>query len=151
LYDVGCYPISAALWAFGRSPALVTATALRGETGVDMRADVGLQFDDGVANVHVSIDEPDRQRLSITGDLGGLEIRDRPFTAWFGPDSELRVGGDLVTVPATDPYRVMIEQVSAAIRGEPAHVVPLVESRATAAVIDAAFESAANGGRAVEV
>jgi predicted dehydrogenase len=150
LYDVGCYPISAVLWAFGRSPTSVTATVARGETGVDLSADASLHFDDGQANVHVSIDEPGRQWLTITGDDGVLEVPEQPYTARFGPPSELRIGNDVYTTSATDPYRVMVEQVSAAVRGEPAYVVPLAESRATAAVIDAAFMSAADAGRVVK-
>src|SRR4051812_46961218 len=141
LYDLGCYPISAALWAFGGAPVEVQTSVLRGATGVDVTADLRLTFDDGEAALHVSMDEPDRQWLTITGDQGVLEVVDRPFSAWFGADSELRVSPDVVRVPATDPYRLMVEQVAAAIQGEPAYVVPLDESRRIAAVIDAAFAS----------
>ena len=142
LYDLGCYPISAALCAFGRMPDTVSATLQRGSTGVDVSADLVLHFDEGEAVLHVSMDEPGREYLSITGDRGVLHVVDRPFTAWFGADSELRLDADVMVVPASDPYRLMVEQVSAAMRGEPAYVVPLHESRAVAAVVDAAFESA---------
>jgi xylose dehydrogenase (NAD/NADP) len=151
LYDLGCYPISAALSAFGESPLAVEATVSRGPTGVDLSADLVLQFADGDAHLHVAIDEPARQWLSITGDELSLVVAERPFTAWFGPDSELRIGAEVTTVPATDPYRLMVEQVTATIAGDPAYVVPLEETRKTAAVIAAAFESAADGGRAVKL
>jgi predicted dehydrogenase len=149
LYDVGCYPISAALWAFGRSPGSVAATLRRGPTGVDAGADLVLTFDSGRATVHVGIDEPERQWLRIVGEHDVLEVPGQPYTSWFGPDGELHVGGAVLTVPATDPYRVMVEQVSAAVRGEPAYVVPLYDSRVVAAVVDAAFDSAREGGRPV--
>jgi xylose dehydrogenase (NAD/NADP) len=142
LYDLGCYPISAALMAFGQPPVDVTATFGLGDTGVDLSADVRLTFPDGEAVVHVAMNEPARNWLTITGDDGDLEIVDRPFTAWFGPDSELRVGTEVVRVGATDPYRVMVEHVSAVIEGRPGYVVPLSETRLTAAVVDAAFRSA---------
>ncbi len=48
-------------------------------------------------------------------------------------------------MPATDAYRVMVEEVSAAIEGRAGWTLPLDESRATAAVIDAAFEGARTG------
>jgi predicted dehydrogenase len=149
LYDVGCYPISAALWAFGRSTDSVTATLRPGPTGVDAGADLVLTFDSGRATVHVGIDEPESQWLRIVGEHDVLEVPRQPYTSWFGPDGEIHVGGAVLTVPATDPYRVMVEQVSAAVRGEQAYVVPLSESRAVAAVVDAAFESAREGGRTV--
>src|SRR4051794_4357808 len=148
LYDLGCYPVSAALWAFGRAPVEVQTSVVRGDSGVDISADLDVTFDGGEAALHVSMGEPDRQWLTITGDDGVLEVADRPFTAWFGPDGEIRVGADVVRVPATDPYRVMVEQVSAAVEGERAFVVPLDESRMIAAVIDAAFASASGGGPA---
>jgi xylose dehydrogenase (NAD/NADP) len=151
LYDVGCYPVTAAMWAFGESPLAVEAVVSRGPTGVDLSADLVLQFAGGDAHLHVAVDEPARQVLSITGDEMSLVVAERPFMAWFGPDSELRIGADVITVPATDPYRLMVEQVTATIAGDPAYVVPLEETRNTAAVIAAAFESAADGGRAVKL
>jgi xylose dehydrogenase (NAD/NADP) len=149
LYDVGCYPISAALWAFGEPPTSVEARLTRGDTGVDLAADVAVTFGAGTATIHVGLDEADQECLTITGEYDVLDLGARPYTAWFGPDSELRVGHSVLTVPATDPYRVMVDQVSAAIRGEPAYVVPLAETRMVATVIDAAFESARSGGRPV--
>ena len=50
-------------------------------------------------------------------------------------------------VPAVDAYRLMVEETSAVIEGRPGWVLPLSESLATAAVLDAAFRSARAGGR----
>ncbi len=145
LYDVGCYPLSAVMWAFGTDPVAVTASLRAGGTGVDLAADVRVTFPDGAAAVHVAIDEPAGQWLRIVGDDAVLEITDRPFAAWFGADSEIRIGAEVIRVAATDPYRVMVESVSAAIAGDPAYVVPLADSRRVAAVIDAAFNAAPTG------
>ncbi|MFL6238065.1 MAG: Gfo/Idh/MocA family protein [Actinomycetes bacterium] len=145
MYDVGCYPISAALMAFGQQPSEVSATFGLGDTGVDLSADAVLTFADGEATVHAGMSEADRQWLVVSGEDGVLEFDDRPFTAWFGPDSELRIGDEAVRVGATDPYRLMVEQVSATIGGERAYVLPLEESRLCAAVTDAAFESVRRG------
>jgi hypothetical protein len=43
----------------------------------------------------------------------------------------------------------MVEEVSSAVRGGPGWVLPLAESRSTAAVLDAAFASAAQDGEPV--
>jgi xylose dehydrogenase (NAD/NADP) len=145
LYDVGCYPISAAVWAFGCTPSTVSASLRVGPTGVDLSAELVLRFADGEAVIHVAMDEPDRQWLTVAGDAGVLAFDARPFMAWFGTDSVLTVGADRVVVPATDPYRLMVEDVSAVFRGEPGFVVPLHESRAVASVVDAAFASARTG------
>jgi predicted dehydrogenase len=140
LYDLGCYPISAALWAFGHAPVRdVTAQLDVGPAGVDMAADVRVQFDGGEAELHVGMAEPDRQSLVVTGDGGVLELPGQPYTSWRGAGTELRVGGERITVPAVDQYRVMVEDVSSAISGTPAYVVSLDETRSIAEVVDAAF------------
>jgi hypothetical protein len=52
-----------------------------------------------------------------------------------------------VRLPAVDPYRLMVEDVSRVIGGGDGWVLPLEESLATAVVLDAAFASArADGG-----
>jgi hypothetical protein len=45
-------------------------------------------------------------------------------------------------VPDADAYRLMVEEVSSVIDGGVGFVVPLDETRATAAVVDAAFRCA---------
>jgi hypothetical protein len=52
-------------------------------------------------------------------------------------------------VPATDAYRVMVEEMSSVLRGGPGWVLPVAESRQTAAVLDAALHSAGNGSTPV--
>ena len=154
LYDIGCYAVSAALLAFGGSSAHdVAARIATGATGVDVAADLVLQFADGEAEVHVGMNEPERQWLIVTGDAGEIELSQPAYTAWLGSDAHVLVsdgrGTERIAVPDTDAYRVMVEEVSAAIRGDDAFVVPLAESRATAAVIDAAFASVRSDGEPV--
>lgn len=155
LYDIGCYAVSAALWAFGTPPVAVTARTDLHPGGVDRTADLVVEFPDGRAELHVSMVEPERQWLEIDGEAGTLELPGTPYSAWVDTPTELvvsRAGStDRLAVPATDPYRVMVEEVSRAARGEPAYVVALTDSRATAAVLDAAFASAAAGGVRVAV
>jgi predicted dehydrogenase len=154
LYDVGCYAVSAALWAFGNASVQdVVAQCVMGPTGVDLVADLVVRFAEGEAEVHVGMDGLERQWLVITGDDGEIELTSPAYTAWLGSNVELLVsdgrGTERIPIADADAYRVMIEQVSAAINGDDAYVVPLAESRATAAVLDAAFASARGGGEPV--
>ena len=160
LYDVGCYAVSACLWAIGQGlPADVVARSELGPTGVDLDTRAILRWESGAeAEVHAGIstgpdDSDGGQWLVITGERGELELRDAPFTSWVDDATELWVsdgrGTERLAVPATDAYRVMVEQMSSVIRGGPGWVLPLGQSRQTAAVLDAAFASAAAGGAPV--
>jgi predicted dehydrogenase len=155
LYDVGCYAVSACLWAVGQGlPVDVVARSQAGPTGVDLDTRAILRWPDGAeAEVHAGISTPDGQWLVVTGEAGELELRDAPYTSWKDDDTELWIsdgkGTERVPVPATDPYRLMVEEVSSVLRGGPGWLLPLEESRQTAAVLDAAFASAARGGEPV--
>lgn len=155
LYDVGCYAVSACLWAVGQgAPVDVVAQSQVGPTGVDLDTRAVLRWADGSeAEVHAGMTGAEGQWLVITGDRGEIELRDSPYTSWKDDDTELWVsdgaGTERVGVPATDAYRVMVEELSSVLRGGPGWVLPLEESRQTAAVLDAAFASAASGGAPV--
>ena len=155
LYDVGCYAVSACLWAVGQGlPQDVVARSELGPTGVDLDTRAVLSWDGAEAEVHAGIAADRGQWLVITGERGELELRGRSaFTAWKDETTELWVSDGTATervpVPATDAYAVMVEEVSSAVRGGPGWVLPLAESRQTAAVLDAAFASAARDGEPV--
>jgi predicted dehydrogenase len=121
-----------------------------GATGVDLVTDAVLSFDAGDADVRAGISEPPRQWLVITGDGGAIELRDASFTSWARDETVLLVTEGEQTrqlpVPAVNAYRVMVEEVSSIIGGGPGWVLPLAESRATAAVLDACFASARASG-----
>ena len=154
LYDVGCYAVSACLWAVGRGlPHEVAAQVRSGPTGVDLDARAVLDWPGGVtAEVHVGIDAGEGQWLVITGARGEIELRDAPYTSWRDP-CELWVSDGSSTerleVGAVDAYRLMVEQVSSVLSGGPGWVLPLEESRQTAAVLDAVRASGAADGAAV--
>ncbi len=161
LYDVGCYAVSAALWAVGRGvPSVVAAQSDRSASGVDLRSRAVLSWDGpggpgGTvdAEVECGVRGKDGQWLVVTGERGELELRPPSFTAWTDGPSELWVsdgaGTERVELPAVDAYRLMVEEVSSVIAGGPGWLLPLAESRETAAVLDAACASAAAGGRPV--
>ena len=152
LYDVGCYAVSAARWAFGGGEVReVVARQRIGPTGVDLATEAILSFDDGEAEIRVGISEPPKQWLVITGDRGEIELPGSSYTSWVDDETVLLVsdgtGTRRIPVPAIDAYRVMVEEVSAVIASSGAGwLLPLAESRATAAVLDACFISARAGG-----
>lgn len=155
LYDVGCYAVSACLWAVGQgAPVDVVAQSQLGPTGVDLDTRAVLRWaDDTEAEVHAGITGGDGQWLVITGERGELELRDAPYTSWTTDATELWVsdgtGTERVPVEPVDAYRLMVQEVSSVLRGGPGWVLPLAESRDTAAVLDAAFTSARSGGEPV--
>jgi predicted dehydrogenase len=150
LYDVGCYAASAALWAFGDVATSVRARQQIGPTGVDLTTEAVLEFPVGDAEVRAGISETPRQWLLITGEHGEIEFRGDAFTSWVGDDTVLLVSDGHSTeqrkVPAANAYRLMLEETSAVIAGGEGWVVPLADSHATAATLDAAFASSRAGG-----
>jgi predicted dehydrogenase len=154
LYDIGCYAVSACLWSVGEGvPADVVARSEPAPSGVDVDSRLILEWPSGAsAEVHVSFSADRGQWLVVRGERGEVELRGVPFTA-RGEDTELWVsdgtGTERVPVPAADAYRLMVEEVSAAFRGDDGWLLPLAESRDTAAVLDAARASAARAGAPV--
>ncbi len=157
MYDVGCYAVSACLWAMGRGvPDAVAARSTYGPTGVDLATEVILSWDDGPADAQVRAGisgDGVGQHLVLTGSSGEIELRDAPYTSWVDNDTELWVsdgtGTERIPVPAVDAYEVMVREVSSVLRGGAGWVLPLAESRDVAAVLDAARASAAAGGSAM--
>ena len=151
LYDVGHYAVSAALWAVGRGlPTDVAARARWAPSGVDLSTEAVLDWDGATAQVRAGIDEGLGQWLVITGSDGELELRDAPYTSWKDDETELWVsdgsGTERVPVPAENAYRVMVEEVSSVIDGGPGWVLPLAQSRETAATVDLIRAASAQPG-----
>ena len=150
LYDVGCYAVSACLWAVGCGlPDEVVARSRRSPSGVDLDSSVILGWTQGAeAEVDAAMVGRSGQWLVVTGERGELELRGEPFTS-NRCDSELWLSDgrdtERVVVPGVDVYRAMVEEVSSVLAGGPGWVLPLAESRQTAAVLDAARASARHG------
>ncbi|MCU1588537.1 MAG: hypothetical protein JWN31_2030 [Frankiales bacterium] len=141
LYDVGHYAVSAALWAVGKGlPSDVAVKQHVAPSGVDLSTEVVLDWDGAAAEVQVGFDADVGQWLVITGEHGEIELRKDPFTAWKDSATELLVsdgaGTERIAVPAANAYQVMVEEVSSVIAGGPGWVLPLADSRQTAAALD---------------
>lgn len=150
LLDVGCYAVSAALAALSADAVEVASVERHiGTTGVDLTTTAVLEHPNGSATVTASFERPEAQGLTIEAPRLSVEFGGQAFTTWREPCA-LRVVEDGVAreewFDACDPYQLMIEAVSARVRGEDAWVLPLATSVAVAAALDAiAARSSATG------
>ena len=79
---------------------------------------------------------PETQKLVISGELATIECPgDDAFTSWNRP-SLLRIGDHLQEFAPVNPYRLMIENVSASILGESAWIPAIDQSLHVAKLID---------------
>jgi len=145
LMDVGCYCVSGSRLLAGE-PESVFGAARIGETGTDwvftglMRfpGDVLAQFDCGTAL-------PERDELEAIGSEGSLFLDD----PWHcrNPGIELRRGGEVesIEIELLDSYRLELENLGDAIRGEGKPLLGRDDALAQARVIEALFRSAESG------
>jgi D-xylose 1-dehydrogenase (NADP+, D-xylono-1,5-lactone-forming) len=156
LLDVGCYAVSAALSALGPGAVGVERVERHlGPTGVDLTTCAVLTHPRGTATVTASFERPEAQGLTIVAPGLSVELGGQAFTTWREP-CVLRVVQDGAVreeqFPACDPYRLMVEAVSARIRGEEAAwVLPLDTSEAVAAALDAIAATTTSPGGSVAV
>jgi len=141
LLDVGCYVVAAALAALGPGEVEVVDVQRRlGPTGVDLTTSALLSHPDGRANVTASFERPESQVFRVVAPGLSLELSAPAFASWRQPSSLLVTEGDRVheeRFGACDPYQLMVEAVSAKIRGDDAWVLPLSTSAQVAATLDA--------------
>ena len=146
LMDVGCYCVSAARLLAGE-PVAVTAATVQGPSGVDVRMVATMTFGDGVlAHLDSAFHVPDRSHLEVVGSTGSLRVSD-PWHC-LTPGLQLTdLQGVTVEVPVetANSYRLELEQMGAAIRGEPNLLLGLDDALGQARTIDALYRSAASG------
>jgi xylose dehydrogenase (NAD/NADP) len=143
LYDVGCYTASAAIALLGEDapPDAVSDVVVdRAGTLVDLTTEAVLQWPRGSARMRCGMAGPTAQRLTVTGELGRIEVPGQAFTSSTGTATELVVtrGGSverLAFAPA-EPYRIMVESVASAVRGEAVFLVPLEHSVSVAQALE---------------
>jgi xylose dehydrogenase (NAD/NADP) len=145
LMDVGCYCISGAR-LLGGEPERVCGEQVPSESGVDelfigtmrLQGDVLAQFDSGLVL-------PERDELEAIGEDGSLFLDD----PWHcqRPVIELRTAGgvDEIAVEQVDSYRLQLENMSDAIRGEAEPLLGREDASGQARAIDALYRSAAEG------
>ena len=141
LLDVGCYAVAASLAVLGAGGVDVSGVERHvGPTGVDLTTSAILTTPNGSARITASFERPEAQGLIIEAPGLSVEFGGQAFTTWREPCT-LRVVQEGEArdeqFAACDPYQLMIEAVSARIRGEAAWVLPLETSMAVASTLDA--------------
>jgi D-xylose 1-dehydrogenase (NADP+, D-xylono-1,5-lactone-forming) len=149
MLDVGCYPLAAAAWATSAAELTLQGARIdRSDLGVDLAAECDYVFgsEGGVVSVVAAIARPDAQVLRVTGSAGSVEFPAQDAFTNYRSESRLvldAVGGSRVEEFApVDPYQVMVEHVSLAVRGEPAWLPDRSWSLWVADAIDLALSRA---------
>jgi xylose dehydrogenase (NAD/NADP) len=149
LYDIGCYPVSAARLVFGAEPVAVFARArLHPKHRVDTETELLLEFPGArFASLCGGFESQFRSCLEVAGSKGLLAL-ERAFSAKrFETDIRL-VSGEktqAIRFAANDQYARMVEHFGECVlRGRPLRYPP-DDAVANMKVIDAAFRSIRTG------
>lgn len=128
LYDVGCYPISAARLLFGQEPEAATVSAFYSAEhgGVDMMASGLLEFPGQMAlTFDCGMWANGRNRLEVLGTDGRIEV---PYAFLGQPDFLLWRQGECITEGFSDlnPYSLQADSFGRSVlEGEPLRFDPL--------------------------
>jgi predicted dehydrogenase len=145
LMDVGCYCVSGARLLAGE-PQQVYGTQVLSESGVDELFGGTMRFaGDVVAQFDCGLVMPERDELEAIGEEGSLFLDD----PWHCKNSviELRTeaGTEEIRVEPADSYRLQLENMSAAIRGEAEPLLGRDDALGQARAIEALYRSADTG------
>jgi xylose dehydrogenase (NAD/NADP) len=145
LMDVGCYCVSGSR-LLGGEPEAVYAHAWYGPTGTDWTLTGNLRFPgDLIAVFDCGTALTNRDELEAIGSEGSLFLDD-PWHCNL-PTIELRRddGTELIEVDYADSYRLELENLSDAIRGEGEPLLGLADAMGQARTIEALYDSAVSG------
>ena len=145
LMDVGCYTTSGSR-LFGGEPENVHGEAWFGPSGTDWVFAGTLRFPgDVIAHFDCGTAMPERDELEAIGSEGSLFLDD-PWHCTV-PVIELRRDGKVerIELEAVDSYRLELENVSDAIRGEGELLLGRDDAVGQARALEALHESATNG------
>jgi predicted dehydrogenase len=146
LMDVGCYNVSGSRLV-GGEPSRVFGEAWFGPSGTDWVFTGTLRFPGDVIGLfHCGTALPEQDELEVIGSEGSLFLDD----PWHcnTPVIELRTasGTERIEIEREDSYRLELENVSDAIRGEAELLLGREDAVAQARTLEALHESATSGG-----
>jgi D-xylose 1-dehydrogenase (NADP+, D-xylono-1,5-lactone-forming) len=141
LMDVGCYCISGSRLLAGEEPELVYGISVPGPSGVDVRFTGVLQFSSGVVAEFTCSFTSEHSTLEAIGSTGSVMLTN-PWKA--RPVSIVRDGVE-TQLEAEDPYRLELEDVGRAIRGEAGPLLGRDDAMGQARALDALLRSAESG------
>jgi xylose dehydrogenase (NAD/NADP) len=144
--DVGCYTVSGSR-LFGGAPVKAYGEAWFGPSGTDWVFTGTLRFPgDVIALFDCGTALPERDELEAIGSEGSLFLDD-PWHCNV-PVIEVRRDGTVerIELEPADSYRLELENVSDAIRGEGELLLGRDDAAGQARVLEALHESATSGG-----
>ena len=151
LWDVGCYPVSMARYLTGREPRRVAGFQRLGPTGIDLSFYGEMDFGGVQAQFDCGFAAPLRTRLEVIGSAGAITVN-----APFKPGLEEQVtiardgGTETMTIAGQPLYGGQVDEFADAVIDGRAPRIPLTDSRATVAAIEA-LHRAASEGRIVDL
>jgi predicted dehydrogenase len=144
LMDVGCYCVSGSRLLAGE-PVRATGQQVIGSTGVDVRFAATLAFPGALAHFDCALDVPDRSELEVVGSDGSISVGD----PWHcrRPGLTLRRGDEVeqMAIEPEDSYRLELENLGRAIRGQADPLFGRDDAVAQARVLQALYASAERG------
>ncbi len=148
LMDVGCYCVSGARFAAGAEPLSVSAEAVIGPSGVDLRMTGLLRFaGDVLATIDCGFDMAGRGELEVVGSDGRILLAD-PWHA-SAPRLLLERSGaepEVIDIEPVNSYRLELEDMAAAIAGERPPLLGRDDAVGQARAIEALYRAAEDGG-----
>jgi predicted dehydrogenase len=152
---VGCYPLDIVCLLFDARPVAVSALsrpAPGDNSAVDVTTSAIVEFPAGHGVVTASVEAYDTQYVRVVGTRGAIEL-DMPVNPPRDTTMHVQVtteeGARTIDVPAADQFQLEFEAFARAVRERLPMPVPLKQTETTAAVLQAAAESAAEHGRRI--
>jgi xylose dehydrogenase (NAD/NADP) len=144
--DVGCYCISGSRLAAGGEPVVAYGQAWYGDSGTDWVFTGSLRFpDDVLATFDCGTAMPERDELEVIGSEGSLFLDD-PWHCVVPVIEHRREGGvERIELDPAASYRLQLENLSDAIRGEGEPLLGRRDSLGQARTLDALHRSAQTG------
>jgi predicted dehydrogenase len=154
VYDVGCYCIQAARYGFGQEPRRAVALVDRDpQMGIDRVASALLDFPSGQAIFTCGMQLNPYQRVHFHGTRGRIELEipfnapnDRLTRLFIDSTGDLSFSGIATErFPIADQYTLQGDAFARAVFEDSEVPVPLEDSIANMAVIEAIFHAAESG------
>jgi predicted dehydrogenase len=139
--DVGCYCVSGSRLVAGSEPVRVHGEQVVGASGVDRRFSGLLRFADGLTATITSGFESFHESLEVIGHDASLRLPD----PWHSRAGLLYLDDEEIRVEPINPYRLELEDMNAAIRGERAPLLGRADAMGQARTIEALYRAAESG------
>jgi predicted dehydrogenase len=141
LMDVGCYCVSGSRLIAAEEPDVVYGVAMPGPTGVDIRFSGMLHFPSGVVAEFISGFTSTHHTLEAIGSDGAVMLTN----PWQGRPVSIVRDGVETQLDGENAYRLELENVGRAIRGEGLPLLGRADATGQARTLDGLLRSAETG------